>query len=603
MKIATLALLVILLPRVSLGQSVVNLNLASGVDPTDARQLADERTRAQELATLRVSRVVVKGRWAASVSLPLAPGDLVTREKIFEAMEALRSTITNDSVYGYGLRSKGQIGILWIDVDFAENPDPAIRDVVVTFNPFYVQLSLDRVGDNVLPIPRSARPSFFNNVPKPLLAFQPTMGLSSDRTFGTAIGGAMRTSLLTVRDPARINQSSSENAYADLQAEGMRSVNQPFYRADANVRIGRRQHGGAVQDLSLLRVEYEARREPMADASHRLQAGIVGGGVTLKLAPNTRLSLDPGYRRTDEDTLTSTATLSTSTNEQTNRVLLDTIPPRQGGFLRAALWENNGWVVGGGTYQRLVGRIGYAKEIPVGISQTLGFDVIAGFGTTFGTGGDAHFFGGAPEGQFLYDGPASAALLRMPTGPVLRSFGRQQAGLRTTSGATGGGDSFWHVNANLAIPVRKWSRAVIPNEVTDLPDSSGRPLTLKQLLNKQIDVSGPSMLESVLKREGMPPADAKQKAKEIIAEVQPATHYIIDDASLFSIKPLVMFDAVGMNDGLPGGVSSSWVAAGVGVQLMIVTAKCEVGYMRTMFGPAVGQRGTVSARVVFQNLF
>ena len=45
------------------------------------------------------------------------------------------------------------------------------------------------------------------------------------------------------------------------------------------------------------------------------------------------------------------------------------------------------------------------------------------------------------------------------------------------------------------------------------------------------------------------------------------------------------------------------VAAGGGLQLTIVTASFEVGYMHTLSGPTFGNRGNVFARLVFQNLF
>ena len=101
----------------------------------------------------------------------------------------------------------------------------------------------------------------------------------------------------------------------------------------------------------------------------------------------------------------------------------------------------------------------------------------------------------------------------------------------------------------------------------------------------------------------MDPAEARKKAAEIIGELQPATHFIIDDASLFSVKPLVMFDAAGMADGRAGGSSATWAAVGAGLQITIVTAKLEIGYMRTVSGPTVGSRGAFGARLVFQNLF
>jgi len=48
---------------------------------------------------------------------------------------------------------------------------------------------------------------------------------------------------------------------------------------------------------------------------------------------------------------------------------------------------------------------------------------------------------------------------------------------------------------------------------------------------------------------------------------------------------------------------STWTGAGAGVQLTIVTAKFEVGYMRTVSGPTFGARGNLFARPGFERLF
>jgi hypothetical protein len=189
----------------------------------------------------------------------------------------------------------------------------------------------------------------------------------------------------------------------------------------------------------------------------------------------------------------------------------------------------------------------------------------------------------------------------MPVGPLIRSFGEGRAGLRTASGVRGG-EGFWHVNLNLTIPIRWWSRPLIPSELTDIEDADGKPTSLKQLLRKQVDVTGPSMLAATLKKEGMSADDAEKRAGKILGGIRPATDFIIDDANIYSVKPLLMFDAAGITD---RGISSgeTWLAAGGGVEVTIVIAKLQVGYMRTISGPTFGSRGNVFVRLVFQNLF
>jgi hypothetical protein len=191
--------------------------------------------------------------------------------------------------------------------------------------------------------------------------------------------------------------------------------------------------------------------------------------------------------------------------------------------------------------------------------------------------------------------------MNMPSGPIMRSLGENEARLRGANGRTIGGDTFWHVNVNVTFPIRAWSMPLIPNELTDILDANGNPISVKQLLRRQIDVTGPSLLAAVLQQQGLSAAEAARQAKRILQEVTPATHFIIDDANLYSIKPLLMVDAAGLSG--QGGSSETWLAVGGGVQLTVVTAKFEASYMRTLSGPAFGQEGNAFVRLVFQNLF
>ena len=602
----------LLLPAFCLAQAVppvTNLEFGPDQGTADSKNQGDMRERALKKGVygLRVRYVKVDGRWAAGVQLPLAAGDRLTPQKLSEAMEALRTAITNNTIQGYGLRSKGEVGVLYIDVDFDTSHPPSdnesAKDTVgVIFHPYYLDIALVEIGNNVLPIPRSPLPTFFEHVPKPLLALNPTFGVSQDRTFGAALGGSVAADLLNLADPARLSASTDENRHLDVRGHVMKSVDQPFYRVDAGLHYRANRTGTMLQEFSLS-ANYDGVKEPLGDDQHTGHAGTGALGVMLKLAPNTRLSLNTGYRWTQDrlDAKTPSQSTFTVANEWTNRFLLQAIPRSTEGFVRAALWEDNGWLTKEGkSYQRLTGRVGYAKEIPVAENQTIGLELLAGAGRVWNAApAYAHFFGGNAPGQFLYDGPSAATLLNMPTGPLIRSFGEGQAGFRTSAGVTGG-DTFWNVNVNLTFPIPPWSRPLIPNEPTNLTDANGNPVSLKQLLRRQIDVTGPNMLAATLRKEGLSSTEAEKQAGAVLDEVKPATHFLIDYANLYSIKPLLMFDAGGLSR---NGTAQTWLAAGGGIQLTIVIAKLEVGYMRTISGPTLGSGGNTFFRLVFQNLF
>ena len=592
----------LLLPGLCFGQDAAPVSLDFSPQKDTTRQnhravvaAAEERA----VYDLRVRYVKVEGRWVDHLPLPLAAGDRLTREKLSAAMGAIRDAITSSSNTSYGLRSKGEVGVLYIDVKY--DTTPADGTVGVIFRPYYIDISLVQVGNNVLPIPRSPWPTLYQNVPEPLLALNPTVGLSYDRVFGSAISASFGGDLVPLFSGSK---TSEANHQLDLRAEGTKSLEESFYRADGGLSYTLHRNSSFMEELALS-ADFEGLKEPLGGSEHTRNAGVATLGLKLKLAPNTHLSIDAGYRRTSDSFLDGDTSLETNTtaNEQTARLLLDTIPPSINGFLRAAFWEESGWQTGSGdSYQRFVGRLGYEKEIAVAPNQTIGIEIVAGGGrASDNIPNYSRFFGGNAPGQFLYDNPNSTTLRNMPSGPIIRSLGENEARLRGADGRTIGGDTFWHVNLNVTFPIRAWSMPLIPNELTDIPDANGNPISIKQLLRRQIDVTGPSMLAAVLQQQGLSAAEAARQAKQILQEVTPATHFIIDDANLYSIKPLLMVDAAGLSG--QGGSSETWLAVGGGVQLTVVTAKFEAGYMRTLSGPAFGQEGNAFVRLVFQNLF
>ena len=594
----------------SLALSAISPTVGSAQDPppvsiefdsAESKRNADDRATKAGVYRLKVWYVKVEARWAEAVQLPLRAGDLLTREKIFLAMEALEAQIARQ--VGFGLRSKGEIGVLHIDVDFDQTPAPADAPgtVGVIFRPRHVGVSLVRIGDNVIPIPRSPLPTFYDNVPAPLRALNPTFGMSYDRAFGAALGAAIATDLLNLRDPAGASASTGPHRL-DVRGGFTKALDESFYRANGDIGYRMEWHSTTLRELSL-RAGYDGAQEPQGQGEHTHQAGSLLTGIALKLAPNTRLHFDTGYRHTEDTVQTSPSARETHTSadEQTNRVLFDLIPPTIFGFVRAALWEDNGWLGGGGAYQRLAGRAGYAKEIPVAPSQTIGLEVVVGGGGLWGDAPEyARFFGGASPGSFLYDGPASRALLDGPAGPLIRSFGEREAGLKTRSGTVRGGDAFWHFNLTLALPIPKLSRPLIPDVSTDLPGPGGEPFTLKQLITTQIERSGPAFATEALKSQGVPPAEAERQVNEMFQEITPATRFIVNDASFWAVKPVLLLDAGGL---WGGGDSENWLAAGAGLQVTVVVAKFEAGYVHTVKGPTFGSSGAAFFRLVFQNLF
>jgi hypothetical protein len=67
----------------------------------------------------------------------------------------------------------------------------------------------------------------------------------------------------------------------------------------------------------------------------------------------------------------------------------------------------------------------------------------------------------------------------------LRSFGTNEVGVPDAAGVMRGGTSYWHVNADLAIPIAFWAHALVP----DMPLANS---TLRKVLKAQATTASSS---------------------------------------------------------------------------------------------------------------
>jgi hypothetical protein len=269
-------------------------------------------------------------------------------------------------------------------------------------------------------------------------------------------------------------------------------------------------------------------------------------------------------------------------------------------------------------YNRLAGLLGYQKEFGAG-TQTIGVEALLGGGKAWGrVPVYASFFGGNDVGNFLYEGPGSPTNTEFPTGPYLRSYGKSEAGAHTAGGAVTGGTNYWHANLSVTIPVKPWSRPLIPDEMVQFETRPAKKLNelledfaitsanssifnaLMDQITEELMKKEPTLSADEAEEKAAPIADAK--AKEIVErDMAPKIRFISRHANLFAVKPLLMFDYAQIG-GTPGS-SLRRYAAGGGVQLVVILARAEIGYMRTLTKVTGEPTGNVVFRLTFQNLF
>ncbi|MDQ6859860.1 MAG: hypothetical protein M3032_01705, partial [Verrucomicrobiota bacterium] len=530
-----------------------------------ARECRDDLDEADGY-TIRSVRV--EGRWVPSIALGIAPGDRFTNAGVQDAMRRVQQALHSDERAEFELQNLGSVGVVHITRCLAAEG----REVDVIIQAHAVRIDLFEVGGNVLPVPRSALATFYNAVPPPILALNPRIGAYQDKRYGFAPTAAINT-----------GASVLNHSRLDLALGGRKSVDEPFYDVDFSMALRHREVGNFVEELGATGA-FTASEGPRGANTFRRRAGEVEG--TVRLRPRAGLLdsvyISGGYRFADDE---FGNVRRTSTSEQALKLRVLAEGRAGGGFLRAAVWADGALPNGASDYIRAAGVLAFEKEFLVAPNQTIGVEATIGGGRAWSAPAYARFYGGNAYRNFLYDSPNERSLAEMPTGPLIRSLGEASSHGRNARGAS----SYWHMNVNLTLPIPPLSFPLIPNEEV------APGLTLKRLLKNKASDSI-AFYATELEAEGVPPDEALARAQSMYGEVRPAIEYIADRANAYALKPLLMCDVAGEED------ERVQAAVGGGLQLTIVTAKMELGYMQTVAGANSGA-GNFFARIVFENIF
>src|SRR5207302_8168260 len=96
----------------------------------------------------------------------------------------------------------------------------------VTVRTTALRFDLNNPWKSLLTIPRSASSTFFDNVPKPLLALNPKFEISHDKAFGISPGFRISTDLLSL-----LAKPQERKSHMDLKAGARKSLSHPFYES------------------------------------------------------------------------------------------------------------------------------------------------------------------------------------------------------------------------------------------------------------------------------------------------------------------------------------------------------------------------------------
>jgi hypothetical protein len=493
---------------------------------------------------------------------------------------------------------------------------PKCVDIVV--EAFSLRINSGDIWGNLLHNTRSNAPTFFSKVPASVLTLNPKFGTDYDRRYGASGFFGVSSNLFDLSRNLKNKPLHVKASRLDVSAQGHKSFENNFY--DANTKIAYSRQLSKTIDAFSLHASFSAEHKPLGPNNYLQNAGTGGGSLKFRtnVASFSVITLGGDYVGSSNRLSQASGASSVDSRENTfaGRLLSD--GQWAGGFSRLGVWVDHGVPTAlPGSYHRLVTMVGYAREFLIAPNQTIALEALAGGGGAWGTLPPYdRFFGGNLTKNFLYESSDSPVLSTLPTGPLLRSLGSSQ-GTSGTAALQQGGTSYWHFNVNLAFPIRKWSRPLIPSDISidGIPktdanckkvlDSDGnlaiedRPLG--EILKSQ-GACAKNSLAQMYRQQGLSRADAEAKAIKDLTGVDSVLSFLVDRANLISVKPLLMFDAARLyNTGNPDDHTRYGV--GGGFQVTVVIAKFEAGYLVGVRRFPTDPPGNFVVRLVFQNLF
>jgi len=496
-------------------------------------------------------------------------------------------------------------------------------------------------------------------------------------TFPTA-AASIASAVMGDDRPADLKESDTKLLFTP---KARKSLSKSFYDTSAQLMLARTKPLKMFQNLAL-QGSFDAIHLPHADGD------VLTNAATLSFSSDIRfkgdklrlLNVGGGYRWSRNRYFTADNTPGEIISEKgfETRALAEGV--FGGGFTRAALWLDGGALNRNrGSYTRVAGLVGYGKDFviprkksyhkispaelggtecwtsfaedPTKNEGTVGVEIMAGLGHSWGDVPEyARFYGGAANGQFLYDELSAQSLTTFPSGPLLRSFGQKKAGVTVLGGFVRGGTSYQHVNVNISLPIRAWSRPLIPHEwvtssklrtedaefIGHVPPAESICRDLKSTVKTLVGVSGVNLLVNQQARDmltedqktdlrlrgeenlnsdeqtrldmaEMALSNAKEKVRPEVEqlfarEILPVTNFIADHANIFAVKPLFMFDAARLDLSSGQDIRTRYSMGG-GLQIDVVLARFELGYVASVNRAPGDSPGNFVGRLILRRFF
>lgn len=556
-----------------------------------------------------VKSVEIRGRWVpadlrAKLEAMVGIGRLFEPANLNLAMKFLREEIVSSENL-FAIRLVGSTSVLYIESEVCDVSDSAHpKQAQITISPYYLRIDLFNLGRNLLPIPRTARPSFFREVPSFLLASAPVVGFTNDREYGPAIFLLTSTDLLQVSEIKTSNKARPIRLNADVEIR--KSLNNPFHSVGMSLNLAKPVYADTTIGWSL-GIGYANQQLPLGKDRYDRQLFRAYGSLqaSSNISLLRRYSFG-GAARFLKNQYNVYPSQKFDYPENGFEVFALSDGRISKGFSRIGIWfdaanpKDADSIPDVSSYQRLSGRFGYAFVIGNG-HQTVDVETSIGAGYSWGSPPPYHrYFAGNAATNFLHVPFTSRQVMAGGDGPVVRSLGEREAGPVNNLGATTGGTAYWNFNLSFALPIRAWARPLIPDIVIS---EEPRRITLRSALKGTASMAKTFILNDLIDNHGFPDNEETEEVAERMVgqDIRPTLNYFADRANLFSIKPIILFDVARIDD--REFADETWVSAGIGIQLTLVVAKLDIGYMRTLAPSADEGKGNLILRFTVQNFY
>jgi hypothetical protein len=187
-----------------------------------------------------VRSVHITGRWVpkelqAAVEQVVVPGQAFNPATVAVAQQLVADELAKGEEQFTFQVIKGSTSVLYITTDICDVSDTAgARQAEITIHPYYLRVDLFNAGNNMLPVPRSARPSFYDHVPKAISTISPLAGFTNDRRYGPALFIQTNTDLLHIPGIVKPGKGS-KSLRLDLGLNARKSLSDPFHTIGAGL--------------------------------------------------------------------------------------------------------------------------------------------------------------------------------------------------------------------------------------------------------------------------------------------------------------------------------------------------------------------------------